>query len=827
VNIQANSVLFLTFTPMLKNYFTIGFRNLLRNKGYAVLNIAGLAIGIAACLLLFTVIQFELSYDTFQAKYDRIYRVVMEEKFNSGEMNYNPGLPTPGPDALRLDAPQLESVAALNAVYGSQISVLGANPAAAFSDKKFVEDIGMFFIEPQFFDLFDVQWLAGSADIALKEPNTVALSKSQAQKYFGDWKQAVGQYLKLDNQVVLQVKGIIEDVPVNTDFPLKVLISYSTFKKNADPYYGYSNEWGNISSNHQVYFLWPQNQPVTSIQPIFRKFSDKHFQEKGASKKTYFAQPLSDIHFNTRYGNLGDHLTSKSTLLTLSFIGVLILVMAVINFVNLATAQAMNRSKEVGVRKVLGGNRLQLMGQFLGETSLIVCIAVVLAVLIGQLALPYLREVSNVPENIPFLKNPYVLLFLLGITFTVSLLSGFYPALVLSGFEPVQALKSRITVRNIGGVSLRRSLVIVQFAISQVLIIGTLIAVGQMNYIRKIELGFNKEAVYIVPITNDSLSRIQFASFKSQLLQNPAVQSVALASDAPASDNRWGQNFFFNQSTENTDFTTFLKFADADYFRTYGLEFLAGKGYTDSDTARTYVVNETFLRKLGVKNMPEAIGKTVSLGRKGAWKPIVGIVRDFKTSSVREALQPVVFAPTKKNYYEIGIKMQSGDLPKTVSEIKTLWESHFPAYVYNGSFFDESIEQFYQQEKQLTLAYQIFAGLAIFISCLGLYGLVSFMAVQKTKEIGIRKVLGASVANIVTLLSRELLLLIVLAFVVAAPAAYLLMNNWIQNFEFKIDFGISVFVITIGISLLIALLTVGYRAVRAATANPVKSLRAD
>jgi ABC-type antimicrobial peptide transport system permease subunit len=367
----------------------------------------------------------------------------------------------------------------------------------------------------------------------------------------------------------------------------------------------------------------------------------------------------------------------------------------------------------------------------------------------------------------------------------------------------------------------------VQFAISQVLIIGTLIAVGQMNYIRKIELGFNKEAVYIVPINNDSLSRIQFASFKSQLLQNPAVQSVALASDAPASDNRWGQNFFFNQSTENTDFTTFLKFADADYFRTYGLEFLAGKGYTDSDTARAYVVNETFLRKLGVKNREEAIGKTIRLGGKGAWKPIVGIVKDFKTSSVREALQPIVFAPAKNNYYQVGIKMQSGDLPKTVSEVKNLWDRHFPAYVYNGSFFDESIERFYQQEKQLTLAYQIFAGLAIFISCLGLYGLVSFMAVQKTKEIGIRKVLGASVTHIVTLLSRELILLIVLAFVIAAPVAYLLMNNWLQNFEFKIDFGISAFGITIGLSLLIALLTVGYRAVRAATANPVKSLRAE
>jgi predicted permease len=811
---------------MLKNYFTIGFRNLLRNKGYAALNITGLAISIAACVLLFTIIQFELSYDRFQSKYDRIYRVVMEEKYKSGDMGYNPGLPTPGTEALRLDVPQLESVAALNAIYGNQISVLGANPNAAFSDKKFVENIGMFFMEPQFFDIFDSKWLAGSADIALKEPNTVALSKGQANKYFGDWKQAVGQYLKLDNQVVLQVKGIIEDVPVNSDFPLKVMISYETFKKNADTY-GYSTEWGSISSNHQVYFLRPENQSIASIEPAIKRFTDKHFEDATVSKKTHLAQPLSDIHFNSRYGNLGDHLTSKSTLITLSFIGVLILIMAVINFVNLATAQAMSRSKEVGVRKVLGGNRLQLMGQFLGETTLIVCIAVVLAVVIGQLALPYLRQISNVPENIPFLQNPYVLLFLLGVTLTVSLLAGFYPALVLSGFEPVQALKSKITARNIGGVPLRRSLVVIQFAISQMLIIGTLIAVGQMNYIRKIELGFNKEAIYIVPIINDSLNRIHFTSFKSRLLQNPAVKSVSMASDAPSSDNRWGQNFFFNNSTERTDFTTFLKYTDADYFRTYGLEFVAGQGYADSDTAKNYVVNETFLRKLGVKNMTEAIGKTVRLGGRGAWKPIVGVVKDFKTSSVREALQPIVFGSAKNYYYQVGVKIQSNDLPKTVSQIKILWESHFPAYVYNGAFFDESIERFYQQEKQLTLSYQIFAGLAIFISCLGLYGLVSFMAVQKTKEIGIRKVLGASVTHIVALLSKEFLLLIILAFVIAAPAAYFMMNNWLQNFEFKIDFGLSAFVLTIGVSLLIALLTVGYRAIRAATANPVKSLRTE
>jgi putative ABC transport system permease protein len=811
---------------MIKNYFLIGFRNLLRNKGYATLNIAGLAIGIAACLLIFTVVQFELSYDTFQSKYDRIYRVVMEDKYNSGDVGYTPGIPTPAAEVLRLDLPQVSAVAAINTLYGNQVTVLGENPEVAFSSKKFIEPIGVFFMEPQFFQLFDAKWLAGNPDIALKEPNTVALDKTQARKYFGDWKQAVGQYLKLDNNLVLQVKGVIEDVPVNSDFPLKVMISYETFKKNPD-IYGYSTDWNTISSNHQVFLLLPDQQALPGVQAALQKVSKKQYDGVGNTKRVHMAQPLSDIHFNTRYGNLGDHLTSKSTLLTLSFIGVLILIMACINFVNLATAQALSRSKEVGVRKVLGGNRMQLMGQFLGETTLIVCVAVVLAVVIAQFALPYLTKVSNVPEGIPFLNNPYVIVFLVVITAVVSFLSGMYPALVLSGFEPIQALKTQITARNIGGVPLRRSLVVVQFAISQILIIGTLIALGQMNYIQRMDLGFRKEAVYIVPMSNDSLSRMQFTAFKSQLAQNPAIQSVTLANDAPSSDNRWGRNFYFDHSTENRDFSTSMKYADPDYFRTYGMEFVAGNSYPDGDTAQAYVVNETFLRKLGVKNMQEAIGKTVRLGGRGPWLPIVGVVKDFKTSSVRDPLQPIVFAPDKANYYQAGIKIRSRNVPATVAEIKALWEKSFPAYVYNGSFFDESIDRFYRQESQLALTYQIFAGLAIFISCLGLYGLVSFMAVQKTKEIGIRKVLGASITDIVGLLSKEFLLLITLAFVLATPVAYYMMNNWLQNFEFRIPFSASSFLITLGVSLLIALLTVGYRAIRAALANPVKSLRTE
>jgi predicted permease len=773
----------------------------------------------------FTVVQFELSYDTFHTHYDRIYRVVIEDKSPSGEIGNNPGSPYPVPVALRQDLPQLEKVAALHSTYGSQITVLGKDPNTAYSEKKFIEDIGIFFMEPQFFEIFDANWLMGNPAQALSQPNTVVLARKEAARYFGNWKDALGQYLKLDNHLVLTVSGVIEDMPSNSDFPLRVLISYETLKSS--PRYGYDEGWGSISSNHQVFVLLPENESVGNVKNALQKFSEKYYADRSNLKRYNLIQPLRENHFDARFGNLGDHLTSKTTLWTLSFIGVLILLMACINFVNLATAQAIGRSKEVGVRKVLGSMRSQLMAQFLSETTLIVLVSVGLAVIIAKATLPFIREVSNVPEDIKMLQNPYVLVFLLLITVLVSLLSGLYPAMILSGFEPVRALKSKITAQSVGGVPLRRGLVVVQFAISQILIIGTLVAVSQMNYIRNIDLGFSKEAVYIVPVSSDSISRQKYESFKNQLLQNPAIKSVSLANDAPSSDNFWGRNFYFDNSTKDLDFFTFMKYADADYFNTYGLEFVAGQGFNASDTAQAYVVNETLLKKLGITNMQEAIGKTIRLGGSGPWKPIVGVVKDFKASSVRDAMQPIVIASSKRNYHQAGIKIYSGNLQKTVREIQSLWETTFPAYVYNGSFLDENIERFYRQENQLALTYKIFAGLAIFISCLGLYGLISFMAVQKTKEIGIRKVLGASVGNIIFLMSKEFLILIAIAFAIAAPVAYYFMSDWLQNFKESIPLGAGSFAIAIIISIIIAWITISYRAARAAMVNPIKSLRSE
>ncbi len=808
---------------MLKNYIKIAWRNLLRYKSYSLINIAGLAAGIASCLLIFVVVQYELSFDRFHAQYQNIYHVVTQNPGTDG-VHYTPGIPVPAVNALRLEFPQAR-VAAFDTNYGSQFTV-SDNTGGAAGDKKFIEDIGVFFMEPQFFDMFSFTWLAGNASV-LAQPDMAVIDQSTAVKYFGNWKEAMGKFIKMDNTLTLKVAGIIADAPANSDFPLKVMVSYLTWKQHPNDY-NYSNDWGSISSNHQVFMQFPAGTSLPLINAQLKNFSLRNYKPNGnTARNVHFFQPLSAMHFDTRFGNTtGDHQTSMTTLRTLSFIAILIIVMASINFINLSTAQSVTRSKEVGVRKVLGSSRWQLIAQVLGETTLLVLISVVLALALAKLFLPYLKHIASVPDDISLLSTGS-LLCLLVVTIVVILLSGIYPALTLSGFKPVQAIKSKVNAASVGGIPLRRVLVIAQFAISQVLIIGTIVAIRQMNFVNSSDLGFNKTAVLMIPGYTDSLSLAKMASVKQQLLQNSQVSAVSFASDAPSSENNWVQNVYFNHNSTGDGYNTNLKYADADYFKTFGFRFAAGHGYTQSDTLREIVVNETFVHKLGIPHVQDAIGKEVRIGAKNAWIPIVGVLKDFKVNSMREAVKPVLIGPRKIFESQLAVKMNTGDLVQTVADIRKLWEQNYPAYAYNGGFLDESIAKFYQQENQLALVYKVFAGIAIFISCLGLYGLVSFMTVQKTKEVGVRKVLGASVASIVFLFSKELILLIIISFLIAIPTAWYVMSGWLQGFAYRISLSAGVFALAIISSVTIAWLTVGYKAVRAALVNPVKSLRSE
>lgn len=805
---------------MIFNYLKIAYRNLLRRKGFATINILGLSIGIAACILLFSVVSYELGYDTFQRNYDDIYRVVTREK--SEDENFTPGVPMPGVEAIRLRFPEA-TVAGIFANYGSQVTVIGKDSNAMASNKKFIEDNGVLFAEPQALQIFDVKFLSGSGD-KLADPGNVILSRAMATKYFGKWEDAYDQFIRLDLSVVLRVAGVIEDVPQQSDFPFKLLVSYKTLWSNSDKYNVF-NDWNNNSSNAQIYMLLPKGMTQAKVDQGLAAIAKEVYRDNGAiTRKSHFLQPLRELHFDTRFDTFGGHMISKPTIWTLVLVGFMIIIMACINFVNLATAQSISRSKEVGLRKVLGGNRGQLMGQFLGEAAIIVAFSLVLGTLLAKLLQPVLDNYLTINGTLE-LFTWKTLAFLLGLGVVVVVLSGFYPALVLSGFQPVAALKSKLNNASVGKVSLRRGLVVLQFALSQLLIIGTLVAISQMNFIRDADLGLNKDAVLILSHNADSASISRLPSLKNDLLGIAGVKAVSYTSDPPTSENNWTTNFAFDGG-EDEKFNLAIKVADEDYFKTFGLEFIAGAPYPKSDTLTSFVINETLVRKLGLSSAQEAIGKNMRMGA-GKWVPVSGVVKDFKTNSLRESVKPLAMFPRNKFYYVTGIKLSGQNFAQSVKQVQAVWDKHLPEYVNSATFMDEHIADFYRQEEQLSKLYKMFSILAIVISCLGLYGLVSFMVLQKTKEVGVRKVLGASTSSIVFLFSKEFITLIVLAFLIAAPLAWYGMNKWLENFVFRIKMGPGIFIAAVALTLLVAWLTVGYKAIRAALMNPVKSLRTE
>ena len=802
---------------MIRNYLKTAFRNLGRNKGYAFINVLGLAVGIAACLLIFLVIQFESSFDNFHKKKDSIYRIGTQFHTQDG-VDYSDGISFPVATALRIDFPQLKEVASIFRNSG-QVTIENGSTQL----KKLTED-NFYYAEPEFFKMFDFGWLAGNPQTCLKDPHSAVLTKATAEKYFGDWKSAIGKTIKYENKTTYKITGILKNPPANSDFPLSVVVSYTalenTYIKNN------LTDWVSTFGGAYTFALLPPELSPAKFDAHLISFAKKH-KPAEYSKDAYVTQPLLEMHYDDRFGNYRRHTFSHELITALALIGLFLLLIACVNFINLATAQAVNRSKEVGVRKVLGSNRSQLAFQFLGETALITVTATVIAIVIAVSTLPFLNKLLEVKMTMNFIFNPWLILFVVAIAILVTVLSGLYPAIILSGFNPITALKTKITSKMIGGISLRRALVVLQFAIAQLLIIGMTIVVSQMNFFRNASLGFDKAAIINVPFPGDSISKTKVDHVRNQLLANTDIVSASFSFGSPSSESNWNSDFKFDHSTKTTNFSANLKWADPDYFKTYKLEFVAGRPYFPSDTVREFVVNETLLRKLGIRKAEDAIGKEINFWDGNKVANIVGVIRDFNSYSLRQPMAPVVLSTWKDVYQTINIKIKPGTEKAVLPFVEKIWNQSFPDYVYEYKFLDKTIENFYRQENQLSMLYKIFAAIAIFISCLGLYGLVSFMAVQRTKEVGIRKVLGASARHIVYLLSREFTLLIIMAFVIAAPVAYYIMNKWLQNYTYRIPLTASIFLFAIIGSIIIAWITVGQRAITAAMANPVKSLRTE
>ncbi len=804
---------------MITNYLKTAWRNILKQRRDSLINLFGLAIGMGSAMILFLVVQHERSYDTFHAEYRNIYRVVTETRFGN-DRNYNPGTAFPTADALRMDMPQLRAVVPVFTA-GSQINA--ARQGESGPVDKYSESV--VFTTPDFFKLFDGQWLAGSADV-LSEPNQAVLDRETATKLFGNWEHALGKPLQLDHAYSVNVGAVVEDAPSNSDFPFHFLISFPTLEAHQETYRYNTADWNHTSSDFQTFILTEPTYAEATLGADLLNLSKKYHHGRGRTSKTWHAQPLRDIHFDTRYGGgFTERMVNRSTLTTLSLIGVFILVMAAINFINLSTAQALSRGKEIGVRKVLGSSRGALISQSLVETFVLLIVALTVACAIVYFAMPHVHHLSELPEGTPLPITTFAS-FAGMVLVLMTLLSGWYPAWILSAFSPITALKSKINTGRFAGISLRKGLIVVQFALAQLLMIGTFVVVRQLTHLRNADLGFDRESLYIVEVPSDDAVRQRVNTFKQQLLQLADVESVSLANDPPSSPNSWSSNFYFDgvKEDDRIPFHTFLKFTDADYFKTYGLAFAAGRGHRDRENGFEAVVNETMVKKLGIRHAEEIIGRQIAVGS-GEWMDIVGVVKDFTPNSLKEAVGPITITNYTDYYYQAGIKLRAHAGKETLDAIAQIYDRLYPEQYFQAQFLDDNIAEFYAQEQKMAVVYRLFAAIAIVISGVGLYGMVSFMLGNKVKEIGIRKVLGASPSSIVYRFSKEFVLTIAIAFCIAAPVAYYFVDEWLSHFVYRIDIGIATFLAVVGLTFLLAMLTVGIQSFRAATANPVDSLR--
>jgi putative ABC transport system permease protein len=798
---------------MLKNYFTTALRSLWRERGSSLINIAGLTLGITSSLVLFLLVKHSASFDTYHINHDRIYRVVTQSKGNDG-LQFSPGVPAVLPDAFANDFSEAEEVTFTSYRTDALIMLPQSNGEV----KKYKEGSGVVFAQSNFFKIFDRKIIIGDGETGLDDPNEAIISESLAIKYFGK-EDAVGKVVK-HGEHEYRITAVMEDYPANTDFPFSLMLSYPTVKSENER--GWNSTW----SDEQCYFLLKKDIAIEEIASGMPAFVKKYLGDDNRNERTFLLQPLREIHFEDRFGNYNYNTVPTPVLIGLSIIALFLVLTACINFINLSTAEAIKRSKEVGIRKALGGTRGQLIAQFLGETTLLTLLAVLLSLALTQVALSFLNPFIEQTLALNLGTDKAVWIFLIAIITTVSLLSGLYPAFVVSGFTPALAMKNLISNKDSSGYMLRRSLVVMQFFISQFFIFGTIVLIRQMDFLQQKDLGFAKEAIISIPIPerenpekNDGVSKMR--TLKNEISGLSGIEIVSLNNAAPASGNVSGTGFTIEGSDES--FGTQVKLIDDNYVDLFDLTLLAGTSLIDVDTATGYLVNEKLVKTVGITDLHDIIGKELVIW--GKRLPVVGVVKDFNTMSLANPIEPVVMFNRIANYGNLSVKLSSSDFQNTLAQLQQKWESTYPNHIFSYEYLDEQIRNFYDGQRRISLLLTIFTSLAITIGCLGLFGLATFMATQKTKEIGIRKIMGASVESIIFRLSKEFLVLIGIGFLLAAPASWLIMREYLNQFAYRIELGPIIFIFGMSITLLVAMVTVGYRSFRAATVNPVESLR--
>ena len=798
---------------MVKNYFMVAIRNLLRYKVYSLINVLGLAVGMACCVLILLFVQHELRYDTFHEQSDRIYRVVRETRGVSGAGSFHPGTSGLLAGALVQDLPEVEKATRV---------MINGNIWVRYGDDGFSQTFCV--ADPEMLEMFDFPLIKGNVETALQNRFSVLVTEETAQKYFGE-EDPVGKVITAEGRYHggdYTITGVLKNVPEYSSLQFDFL----------------------SATVHQEIPLtaWEQWQPNTSWRPVRTyvllrasatgdgvpsKLSDlmtKYMGEEVSRLNTYALQPLTRMHLYSEvdYGFPGGGDITR--VIIFASIAFFILMIACINFMNLSTARSVNRAREVGLRKVVGASKGQLVRQFLGEAVLLSCLALVLTLGLVELALPYLNDVTGYALTLGVAESGVLWMGLLGIGVFVGLLAGCYPAFFLSSFLPVQVLKGQVKTGK-KGVGLRKGLVVFQFAISVVLIVGTVVVQNQMVFVENKKLGFEKEQVVVLPLFNTDRSlNARYQTVKQAFLEHPNVLKASASNSTMA---WWGGAFqtVYPEGAVGNEWQMRILGVDEDFLNTYEIELVAGRNFSSeitTDATEAYILNETAVKQLG---WDDPIGKSFEWAywkRKGI---VVGVVKDFHNRSLKEPILPFAMCMWQDKYNLLSLKIRSDNMLETMAFLEKTWQQFIPDRPFAATFMDEYLSRIYQSEKVFKDIFQIFAALAIFVACLGLLGLMSFTVTQRTREIGVRKVLGASVGGIIALLTGEFVRLILLANLIAWPVAYYVMDQWLATFAYRIDLGVGVFLLGGVLTWGIAFLAICIQTWRAARANPVDALR--
>jgi putative ABC transport system permease protein len=795
---------------MFHNYWKVTVRNFRRQKAYSVINIAGLAVGMACCILILSYVHLELNYDKYHVNADRIFRLIVNGSMSGRQINIASTNNPPGP-AFTEEYPEVENAVRFRRRYRTPVQYL---------DKTFFEE-GIFWADASVFDVFSFSLVIGDPATALKNPFTAVISESTALKYFGK-EDPIGRVLRFDGQAEYAITGVMKDIPENSHFTFDMLLSFSTrYAVNKQQL----ESWMGDFDNH-TYLLLSENAEYQELEKKFPLQVEKHMGEvlkKIGWKMEYLLQPLTSIHLRSNLDGEIAATNDISTIYIFSCAAIFILVLACINFMNLGTARSANRAKEVGIRKVHGALKGRLIHQFLGESTIYSMISLIIAIGLVELTLPFFRALSGSHVGLGYLRIPWLIPGLIGLALLVGMVAGSYPALHLSRFQPAKVLKGSLG-KGLTKNRFRSSLVVFQFSVSLILIIGTIVIFNQLSFMKTKRLGFDSERIITVQVSNDRLQD-SMEYIKQEYQRLSGVQSVALSSHIPG----WGarHNACLPEGFELSDSQAMgIIQVDHDFFSTMGIELAAGRDFSKdfpSDPEQSVIINETAARTFGWN---EPLGKKIrELDGRQITKTVIGVIKDYHLVSVRIAIEPLLISNSPEGYEALLIKIAPGNTTGILEALRAKWKEVAPGTPFEFHFLGDTFNSQYNAEERLGQIFSYFSILAIFIACLGLFGMAAYSVEQRTKEIGVRKVLGASLTNLLLLLNKDFIKLFIIANVIAWPFAFFFAKRWLQEFAYQTPINILIYIGATLFVLLIGFLTVSYQSFKAASTNPVDSLR--